>query len=211
MKNVAIINPGPSVSQYYEDSLFEKFDRVYAVNRASKDYRCHFVCMLDHYTYGMWEGGFRSEELTILTSRERTWKRTISQFPELAVYPVEFRNVIKLRLEHEPKPGKRPQPIGWSRKSFLTAVVHAAAQGAEIIHVYGCDMGGTIDYDGYTNSRQNRNDRRWRRELNSMQALIQELPKQTALKKVIRYGYEGFIDNSQLRIPTEAEAIFSEL
>ena len=77
-----------------------------------------------------------------------------------------------LTFAGDPGPGKPPR---WRAFSATTAAALAARLGCREIVIWGMDLAGERDFDGYSDARQHRSDARWQKERQIWRGLIEVL------------------------------------
>jgi hypothetical protein len=139
----AILCPGPSVTRFQGR---DGYDALVAVNRAARVYACDYWCCLDWRTFGMCTKLGKPQAIT----RAYNWHR-VDDSRDWPIWDVALFRWFRTAPEH------------WTY-SALTALAFLAWRGYSEIDVYGRDLDGVADWDGWDASRVGRSDTRWKRE-----------------------------------------------
>lgn len=154
---VAVLCPGPSLPLFPDAIAHQLYDTLIGINRAAIYAPCDFWCCLDSWIFRQISGVKGSPRKITRGSAVR------SRAPELQ--NEDFIDADRLELRAPAGNFSATAAVGY-------AVEHLQA---ELIHVYGCDLAGTLDWDWFDdhgrpkegcplNDRPMRHERRWRSE-----------------------------------------------
>lgn len=142
--NARILCPGPSLAAYEPDDFGGP---IIGINRAATAYACDWWACIDLETVLANAKQVKGKP-GLLTNHA-----TAQSLPHFA----EIR-LIESLFDAWPR-----TPAAYSIYSATSGAVLAAALGATVIDVYGCDLAGTLDWDG-TAAGKWRTDDRWKSE-----------------------------------------------
>lgn len=154
----AVLCPGPSLREF--DGNAGQYDVVIGVNRAAAAYLCDYYVALDARSYEM---GKPLGEPVIVTVAH-AWAELLNKHPGLS----GRRSMVYSDAGKDIK-------STFGAFSSTAALVLARYLGANLVHVFGADMGGVQDYDGWTDERNRRDAMRWAKESRQWEALTGEL------------------------------------
>ena len=158
----AVLCPGPSLVETYAPREGE-FQLVIGVNRAVGRFRCHSWVMLDARTFRL----VVPVGQPVIVASRAVYKLACASNPDAVRHAF---------LAH--RPGLVPtDEVRWNAFGSTTAIELAARLGARQIDVFGMDMAGDKDFDGYCDDRQDRTTERWAREGRTVQELFAALAK----------------------------------
>ena len=165
----AVLCPGPSLAEMWAKADKQQYELTLAVNRAAAHWPCTHLCFQDWWTWKMLAGTPLGKP--VLISDPGTYQRTKNRYHD-SVRRYEFL------------PQERPD---WVRFTANVAIWMAHTLGATIIDVYGMDLAGVNDWDGFTDSKQIRHDNRWTRERRIFIKLAAFLAENhaTAVKRIL--------------------------
>ena len=160
----AVLCPGPSLPKEFDRT---GYDHVIAVNRAALSTDADYIILPDDYTLG-WLTANALRRRPVIVSSLHKYRQMIDSLWIALHSPFLERDIHWLEV-----PGYQ-----WWTKSLTTALVLAAWMGADEIECVGVDWKGTKDFDGFTDSSQQRTDERWTKERLMARAVVAKLAEQ---------------------------------
>ena len=162
--------PGPSLASF--DGCCSDYDITIGVNRAASAYACDYYVALDAKSYEM-----------------------AAPLGEPVIVTVKH-SLAEMCQRHPELTGRAWMPYSdagcdiasnFGAFSSTAALVLAHHLGASTVHVYGADMAGEADFDGYENPQNRRDALRWAKEARQWVALVDELAgKGTRVVRVLQ-------------------------
>lgn len=167
----ALICPGPSLSQTWHDA--DRYARLYAVNRAPLLIGDHVDvwCFNDWQIFEQYQLEYKPRVMTTGTCLDHLMRHGKC----MAGYRVSVIDGLK-----------SPEPATWRLYTKTSAMVFAASEDCRELHIYGDDMQGDIDADGYRDDRNNRTDERWHSEA-AITHIVETWMRSQGIK-VVRHG-----------------------
>jgi hypothetical protein len=155
---VAILCPGPSI-RFFRGGAYSQ---LIGVNRAVLLYRCDWWAVSDRQIiFQAFDDGIDYQP-KIFTRSDNKKHMAASGRPVVR----EYFNQCHKKWYEDPDLKPRFQNVGehkcnWPLFTATAAIVLAKRLGAKQIDIYGADMRGTRDFDGFEGEGYNRTEDRW--------------------------------------------------
>lgn len=171
---IAVLCPGPSLTRTYPDAD-RAHDIVIGVNRAVLAFRCDWWSFMDRHVFHEWRPDYPVKLFTL-------------DNVSVSTSHIEAFNACEVLVHPAMRTSRR---CAWNTFSATSALVLAAEHlRADTVDVYGADMVGAADYDGKTDPRFNRTDKRWGKEVTIWNRTVETLLNDPALPvtRIERHG-----------------------